>query len=825
MQKNKDVSTEKISEFVPYIVIIFAALAVMLWITRGGRMLYGALGDWSEQHTAIPELLRREFYKTGKLIPDFIYSAGGGQNAFYFAYYGILSPWVLLSYLFPFLGMRTYLIIAAVCAQIVSACLIYQWLRRSYRIMPALTAALLFCLAAGFSHHVHYHIMFVLYMPFFIMALRSFEGQIERGRSAAGFIIWMSLAVFCCYFFAVAEFIAAGVFAIFLGLRQTESDHGGRVIKGVISAVFKLILDAVVVVMITSVLWLPSIYTLLGRSGGHRTVSFSSLMIPVFHGEYMMYEVDSFGATALLVVVLAYMLIKIGRSWKWLGAVFLIVSFFALPIYVMNGGMYIHGKVLFPFLPMMSLMEAQFLDDALSRKVPWKKLLCAAIPMTVIFFVTFGSDKRWIFLKDSCFTAIVLLIALYGPAKKYREILISLLIIPALLVSCDLKNTGKLAPAGWGDDLPEFSQISGEYRTGYYMGKHTPVNLPITDRENLATIYSSVSNWNYNVYYHKLSGNEIRFRNSATLCQPYNPYFNAQMGVHYIITDGKKKHEPELNYKLIDKQGKYCLYENKDVLPVIYTAGSEPDLNDEKRKPLKVPGLGTSFNVSTNGTERKTLYINPSDHDRIIRVSFKMINHNKRYRKWFGIWERRGMLRDHRGDVRILVDNVMNARTSPNAIYDNWNKVFSYSIYFPAHETRLRWELRHGDYELDNIKLTEVPANTLVKKVKSVQPLNFDTKRSKGNVIIADGSLSNGQDIFTSIPYDKGFSAAVDGKPVSVQKTKLGFLSLSGDWNTGKHRIVITYQAPGKRTGMIISLAGLIMLAGIVLFRRKKRVQ
>ena len=43
---------------------------------------------------------RQLFYSTGKLLPNLAFNLGAGENLFNFAYYGLLSPVMLVSYLF-----------------------------------------------------------------------------------------------------------------------------------------------------------------------------------------------------------------------------------------------------------------------------------------------------------------------------------------------------------------------------------------------------------------------------------------------------------------------------------------------------------------------------------------------------------------------------------------------------------------------------------------------------------------------------------------------------------------------------------------------------
>ena len=79
-------------------------LAIILFITKF-QYIYGSNVDFIRQHAIFPDYFRNLFYETGKIFPEFALHLGGGQNIFYFAYYGFLSPIVLFSYVLPFIDM------------------------------------------------------------------------------------------------------------------------------------------------------------------------------------------------------------------------------------------------------------------------------------------------------------------------------------------------------------------------------------------------------------------------------------------------------------------------------------------------------------------------------------------------------------------------------------------------------------------------------------------------------------------------------------------------------------------------------------------------
>ena len=57
--------------------------------------------DWYCQHVTLVDTMRRQFYATGDLFPDWI-SLGSGTNFYALSYYGFLRPDVLVSYLSSF---------------------------------------------------------------------------------------------------------------------------------------------------------------------------------------------------------------------------------------------------------------------------------------------------------------------------------------------------------------------------------------------------------------------------------------------------------------------------------------------------------------------------------------------------------------------------------------------------------------------------------------------------------------------------------------------------------------------------------------------------
>ncbi|MBP5609151.1 MAG: YfhO family protein [Lachnospiraceae bacterium] len=87
----------------------------------------------------------------------------------------------------------------------------------------------------------------------------------------------------------------------------------------------------------------------------------------------------------------------------------------------------------------------------------------------------------------------------------------------------------------------------------------------------------------------------------------------------------------------------------------------------------------------------------------------------------------------------------------------------------------------------------------------------------KGSVQVPDDRSV----LFTSIPYDKDWSATVDGAPAAITPV-LGDAFIALDLTPGSHEITLKYNAPGKRAGISLSIAGILIFI-ILLITQKIR--
>ena len=206
----QNIHNRSFKNIIPYLFLIFAVF-LFTWLFCFRYGVFGAKVDWISQHSVFPEYFREQFYQTGKLIPEFAPNIGGGENIFYFAYYGLLSPLFLPSYLLPFVKMSDYLMAASVICLAASVCLLYGWLKkRRFSTEIALGVAVLFLLAGPMIYQSCHQIMFVQYMPFLLMAFSGVDRYWEKGKTGL-YTLGVFLMILTSFYFSIA-----GMAALFL---------------------------------------------------------------------------------------------------------------------------------------------------------------------------------------------------------------------------------------------------------------------------------------------------------------------------------------------------------------------------------------------------------------------------------------------------------------------------------------------------------------------------------------------------------------------------------------------------------------------------------
>ena len=190
----------------------FSLLLCRLFVLQYG--VFGSSIDWISQHSTLADYFRKRFYATGNLFPDFAWNLGGGQNIYRFAYYGLLSPTMLLSYLFPFIPMDLWVMGSSALLYAADAVLFYRWIsKKGLHYGNCLFTSLFFTCSTALLYHSYNQLMFVNYMPFLLLALLGVDRHFQKRKS--GLLILSVLGmILTSFYFSVGGLLALTAYAV-----------------------------------------------------------------------------------------------------------------------------------------------------------------------------------------------------------------------------------------------------------------------------------------------------------------------------------------------------------------------------------------------------------------------------------------------------------------------------------------------------------------------------------------------------------------------------------------------------------------------------------
>ncbi|KHD43004.1 YfhO family protein [Streptococcus hongkongensis] len=126
------------------------------------------------------------------------------------------------------------------------------------------------------------------------------------------------------------------------------------------------------------------------------------------------------------------------------------------------------------------------------------------------------------------------------------------------------------------------------------------------------------------------------------------------------------------------------------------------------------------------------------------------------------------------------------------------NKTITIDLIFPKNKT-ISYDSPHF-YHLDTTAYHAA--------IKTLKDRDIYTTTKKNKVYSYYSSKTNGS-IFYTIPYDRGWSAEINGKKANLRKAQNGFMVL--DIKKGKGKVKLTFIPNGFKIGIIMSLLGIIL--------------
>lgn len=783
------------------IFLICLTLAMVLIITPANS-LFGSTTDWFDQHVNLADYIRNTLLQQKTLFPDYAFNLGAGQNIYNISYYGLFRIDVLIGCLISNVAMKDIIVTYMIINLILSVTLIYVWLRYHHFSNGLCILAAVLLLTSTVLFHSHRQIMFVDYMPALILALIAIDRYIKKGHSGLliGSIVWM---ISNSYFFSVAGIVALFSYYCFR-LKHFSWKNCLAFIKPVTIAI-----------MISGVLLLPTAYALLeNRKSGSSTPSLFSLLIPRGNIKGLLY--DSYGCGLAYLSWIGLMLSLKLKSVRKLSIWLLLLIFIPLFSFGLNGFLYSRTKCLITFIPLIIYLTVYTLNEYHHQqiKLDIKLLILILLPLLVI-------DHNVIVLLD----VIVALLGTILYLKLTKKAVYLLMVVP-LLVSYQTNKQEEFVSTTTYQQISSKNGIKVDNDGRYDLLYHPLDSSNLANNNELRTsLYSSINNNLYNQFYYDIIKNPISIRNRVACLSNSNIFFQGMMGVKTIYSENVVP----IGYRQIDEN----LYQNEDVLPIVYATSNSYDEKDfdqlsfpmtldtiynnvvvengnsdyqsqiqslnlkylpvAQSDNLQIIAIKNGYRINSGGSSSLELEITQDLTNQILIIEFDL--DKVKYSKT--------------RDTSIKINGVTNKLSSTNAAYPNHNDHFTYILSQNEAIDKLELSFSSGRYDLKNIKLYTLDYDVIKNRGQEVAKLegayNQNGKIATGKIeVVQDGYL------VTSLPYQDGYTVLIDGKVadnVCVNKAFIGTKITKG-----QHQIEIVFNAPLKKIGIAISGIGVILL-------------
>jgi hypothetical protein len=133
----------------------------------------------------------------------------------------------------------------------------------------------------------------------------------------------------------------------------------------------------------------------------------------------------------------------------------------------------------------------------------------------------------------------------------------------------------------------------------------------------------------------------------------------------------------------------------------------------------------------------------------------------------------------------------------------NDNQIKTYSKYLPMVSNSFSENI--DDAELKNL--------CIQRNKYTCSSFNIDNYGYSAKIILDKPNL-----VFFSVPYDKGWTATVDGTPIKIEQVNVGFMAVLCPAGTSSIRF--NYMTPGLFTGIEITGVSILVLVGYLLIFR-----
>ncbi len=124
-----------------------------------------------------------------------------------------------------------------------------------------------------------------------------------------------------------------------------------------------------------------------------------------------------------------------------------------------------------------------------------------------------------------------------------------------------------------------------------------------------------------------------------------------------------------------------------------------------------------------------------------------------------------------------------------------------------------------GTYTLEAIHVICQQMDNYADQVNALredvlEELEIGTNQISGMITLQEEKI-----LCLSIPYSQGWSAQVDGEPAELLQANTMYMAL--ELEPGTHEVVLYYETPGLKAGAKMSVIGILLFLGVVIWERR----
>lgn len=401
------------------------------------------------------------------------------------------------------------------------------------------------------------------------------------------------------------------------------------------------------------------------------------------------------------------------------------------------------------------------------------------------------------------------------------------------------------------DEFVRSSALHGDVNTNCYSMLH--------DHYDVGT-FSSTMNGSI-VDYNRQMGN-VDWSTVRVFDYNFRTYMNELASVRYMGTVSESfQNLVPYGYKKVytSKEG-FPLYENEYALPVGYTYDTVQDVRKTEDLPVIQRQEATMLTASVEAEDLAALEkkgIRLGSREDLDLRSKEIPVKNIKYK---GIRQKNGMLYIDQdgGSMTLEFDSKKNAETylvymgditkldggksqtkKVKVSFDGtaYNYTFRTDAYKTGqtehvlclgyhqdriHKVKLKFKTA-GTIPCDKILLYSQPMKSYEKRVKALSENVLEDVKLSNNTLEGQIHLDQDKLLLISLPYQKGWTAYIDGKKADIYRANWQYMALAP--GKGTHSIRLHFQIPGWNACILITLTGFILFIGIILVNmvRKRR--